>query len=80
MKLLSKQKLLSLLSMLVVSLIPLLAICQPAGAGGSPDDEPLDNPVVPIDGKLTLLFLAAAIVFAVVMFRKLQQRRGALKH
>lgn len=57
---------------------PLTAICQtpppPGGGNGGNPDEPLNG--VPIDSNLTLMFLAIAVVFGVVMFKRIQAKRA----
>jgi len=67
--------------MMLVMILPMVVSAQsgpgtpgPGGSGGNPD-APLNNPVVPFNSTMNIIFLLAAVVFAVVMFKKMDARK-----
>ena len=54
-------------------MIPFISFAQ--DPGGNPDGNP--PPVVPFDDNMNLVLIGAGIVFAVVIFKKLQGKRVA---
>ena len=48
----------------------------PGGSGGGSPDQPLGG--VPFDDNMTLAFLAIAIVFAIVILKRIQKRNVSI--
>ena len=64
MKAVIKKQWVKFLVMILILIMPAIVFCQaPPGPGD-------DNPDVPFDGTMNLLFLAAGLVFAAVIVRK----------
>ncbi len=58
-----KKKLIQFFAAAFLMLIPAISFCQPPGPGD-------ENPDVPFDDNMNLIFLAAGIVFAVFIISK----------
>lgn len=66
-----KQTLSRLFVLLVMLAVPVISFCQPPGPGD-------ENPDVPFDDNMNLVFLATGIIFAaVIIVRKLNRKAVA---
>ncbi|MBL0355619.1 MAG: hypothetical protein IPP72_01460 [Chitinophagaceae bacterium] len=66
-------RLTNLVATVVLLVTPLIGICQPP-----PPDQGGGNPEVPFDNNMNLIFLAAGILFAVIItVRQLRKRASA---
>jgi len=71
---LAKKKLSAVFAMFGVMFLPLAGICQPPTPGGG-----VNTDAVPFDDNMNLLFLAAGVVFAmVVVVKQLKQRKKSV--
>ena len=67
-----KKRLTQVIVMAALLVTPLISICQP------PPPDAAGNPEVPFDDNMNLFFLAAGIVFAVIITVKQLRKRTAV--